>query len=77
MEKIEKEQINIEDAWTEILSEIPGSIESLNRILNDLNLVLKFALQKAAEKKPSLAPRFQKELAEMEAEELQGEEGEA
>lgn len=69
MEKIEKEQINIEDAWTEILSEIPGSIDSLNRILNDLNLVLKFALQKAAEKKPALKGRFDQELAEMEGEE--------
>ncbi len=73
MEKIEKEQINIEDAWTEILSEIPGSIDSLNRILNDLNLVLKFALNKAGEKAPALKGRFDQELAEMEGEE----EGEA
>ena len=69
MEKIEKEQINIEDAWTEILSEIPNSIDSLNRILNDLNLVLKFALNKAGEKAPALKGRFDQELAEMEEEE--------
>ena len=69
MEKIEKEQINIEDAWTEILTEIPNSIESLNRILNDLNLVLKFALQKAGEKSPALKGRFDQELQEMEGEE--------
>ena len=69
MEQIEKEQTNIEDIWVEILTEIPGSIDSLNRILNDLNLVLKFALNKAGEKSPRLKERFDQELAEMQGEE--------
>ena len=73
MEQIEKEQTNIEDIWVEILTEIPGSIDSLNRILNDLNLVLQFALNKAGEKSPRLKERFDQELAEMQGEE----EGEA
>lgn len=70
MDQIEKGETNIEDIFVTVLTEIPDSIESLNRVLGDLNLVLAAALQKAGEIRPDLAPMFQKERAE-----LQGEEG--
>ena len=73
MDQIEKEQIKIEDAYIEILTKIPNSVDSLNRILNDLNLVLQFALNKAGEKSPALKGRFDQELAEMQGEEEGGE----
>ncbi len=65
LDRLEREEMQIEDAYVEILTEIDDSIDSLNRVLDDLNKVLEFSLNKAAEKKPELKERFMRELNEM------------
>lgn len=64
-DKIEREEINIEDAWTELLTDVDGSIDGVNKILGDLNRVIEVALNQAAQKKPALRKRFEQELQEM------------
>ena len=68
-DKIEREEINIEDAWTELLTDVDGSIDGVNKILGDLNRVIEVALNQAAQKKPALRKRFEQELQEMHGEE--------
>lgn len=64
-DKIEREEINIEDAWTELLTDVDGSIDGVNKILGDLNRVIEVALEQAAIKKPALKKRFEQELTEL------------
>jgi len=64
-QKLERQEITVEDFYSELFCKIPRVVEGLNRIYNDRNRVMEVAMELAIQKKPELAGELQPHLDEL------------
>jgi hypothetical protein len=76
VDKVGNEEILLEEALAQVFIKDQGSLDGIERTLQDFNNVLGEALRIAAEKSPELKARFDRERAELKAEDEGEVEGE-